>query len=285
MARINLEDSLFQKIGWIELVIELKNADTALGALMRAWVVAQRFWKENDHGIPKSVWKKERLNDAIIGRLADDCGDFIYVHGSREQFAWIRQRTLAGKSGGEASVKAKREIIEENSKQSQASSSGFNPPSLPLPLSLSLPLTQAQDLNLSEGFASRPPPKPKRQVPKVDTAETWDAYREAYKIRYREEPIRNATVNAQLAQFVKRIPLEEAPLVAEFYLTHNDAFYVKQLHPVGLLLKDAEALRTQWARGRAVTGADARTVERMQNNINAFAVFATLDKRNPNGNV
>jgi|JI10StandDraft_1071094.scaffolds.fasta_scaffold02886_27 hypothetical protein len=115
-------------------------------------------------------------------------------------------------------------------------------------------------------------------VARPASSETWDAYRAAYKNRYREEPVRNATVNSQLAQFVKRIPESEAPLVAEFYLTHNDAFYVKQLHPVGLMLKDAEALRTQWARGRAITGSDARTVERMQTNANSFSVFANLDR-------
>ena len=121
------------------------------------------------------------------------------------------------------------------------------------------------------------------RTPKIDSRPTWEAYRAAYMNRYREEPIRNATVNAQLSQFVKRIPLDEAPLVAEFYLSHNAAFYVQQLHPVGLLLKDAEALRTQWARGRAITGTDARAVERIQNNANAFSVFASLDKGVPNG--
>lgn len=134
--------------------------------------------------------------------------------------------------------------------------------------------------------SAEPKPEPKSfgsGVARPPSLDTWEAYREAYKNRYREEPVRNATVNGQLAQFVKRIPADEAPLVAEFYLTHNDAFYVKQLHPVGLMLKDAEALRTQWARGRAITGTDARTVERMQTNANSFSVFANLDKENSNG--
>lgn len=105
------------------------------------------------------------------------------------------------------------------------------------------------------------------------SSEVWESYRTAYRRRYGEAPTRNARVNGQLAQLVRRLPSEEAPLVAEFYLGHNDSFYVKSLHPVGLLLRDAEALRTQWARGRAVTGSDAREIERKQSTFNAFAKY------------
>ncbi len=114
----------------------------------------------------------------------------------------------------------------------------------------------------------------------------WEAYRDEYQNRYGEEPIRNASVNSKIAQFAKRLPIDEAPEVARFYVRHPDAFYVKQLHPVGLLLKDAEALRTQWARGKTITGTDARTVERRQTNADAFsAAFRTLNQGESNGDV
>lgn len=91
---------------------------------------------------------------------------------------------------------------------------------------------------------------------------TWEAYRSAYSRRYGEPPIRNASVNAKIAQFVNRVGADEAPLVAEFFLTHNDAFYVKSMHGVGLMLRDAEKLRTEWVTGRKVTGAVARSAEK-----------------------
>lgn len=111
-------------------------------------------------------------------------------------------------------------------------------------------------------------------------AAAWEAYRDEYQNRYGAEPVRNASVNSKLLQFAKRLVAEEAPEVARFYVRHPDAFYVKQLHPVGLLLKDAEALRTQWARGRAVTGTDARMVERRVSNAgNIEAAFAEVARR------
>lgn len=101
MPRINIEDSLFRDNRFFTLLIKLKSRDLAIGVLVSAWLVAQDFWKLNQNGIPKSEWKKRLLNDEIIeAGLAEDRGDFIYMSGSAEQFAWLTQRIEAGKRGG-----------------------------------------------------------------------------------------------------------------------------------------------------------------------------------------
>ena len=66
-----------------------------------------------------------------------------------------------------------------------------------------------------------------KSLSRATTAETWEAYSKAYFNRYGVEPTRNARVNGQLAQFCKRVPLEEAPAIAAFYLGHNNAFYIR----------------------------------------------------------
>lgn len=119
---------------------------------------------------------------------------------------------------------------------------------------------------------------PKRQLQKTTTKDnaggfttpTWKAYKAAYYNRYKADPVRNATVNGQLANFVKRIGREEAPKVATFYLTHNSRFYVQQMHPVGLLCKDAEKLRTEWATSSTMTETKARQTDKTQTNLNVF---------------
>lgn len=90
----------------------------------------------------------------------------------------------------------------------------------------------------------------------------WDAYAEAYRIRYRVAPIRNAKVNSQLAQLVKRVGKDAAPHIATFYVEHNLTFYVSRGHPVDILLRDAETLHTQWANGSHTTQ-PPRTVAEM----------------------
>lgn len=96
------------------------------------------------------------------------------------------------------------------------------------------------------------------------TAGVWNSYADAYKRRYGAEPVRNAKVNGQLSQLVKRLGSDEAPGVAAWYVASNNRFYVQKRHTVDCLLADAEGLRTEWATNRRVTETAAREADRLQ---------------------
>lgn len=89
----------------------------------------------------------------------------------------------------------------------------------------------------------------KKPVQRVESAPTWDAYRKAFFNRYGTEPIRNAKVNANLSQFVKRVGVDLAPEVAEFYVNHNLTWYAKNMHSVGIMLANAEKLASEMQSG------------------------------------
>lgn len=91
---------------------------------------------------------------------------------------------------------------------------------------------------------------------------TWASYSNAYFDKYQTEPVRNAKVSSQVKDFVKRIGYEESPHVAAWFLNHTSAFYVQGGHVFGLLAKDAEKLRTEWATGKSMNSNRARQVER-----------------------
>lgn len=118
---------------------------------------------------------------------------------------------------------------------------------------------------------AKPAKKPKADKEPAPTAETWTAYAGAYEARYGTQPVRNATVNGQLAQLVARIGAAEAPDVAAWFLSSRNSFYVQSGHSVGILLRDCEKLRTEWATGRQVTQTQAIQGDRTQTNANAFA--------------
>lgn len=99
----------------------------------------------------------------------------------------------------------------------------------------------------------KPPPDPLNNA-------TWLAFSDAYAKRYGVAPVRNASVNTCISNVVKRLG-DESPHVAAFYLTHNGRFYVEKRHPVTMLLKDAEGLRTQWKTGTKFTALEARSAE------------------------
>jgi hypothetical protein len=102
----------------------------------------------------------------------------------------------------------------------------------------------------------------------------WDSYSESYRTRYKVDPTRNATVNGQIAQLAKRLG-DEAIDVVKFYVMHNDTFYVSKAHSVGLCLKDAEGLRTQWARGHQITRAG---LKRFENQVGQQELLNAIDR-------
>ena len=94
-----------------------------------------------------------------------------------------------------------------------------------------------------------------------ESGEVWGKYCNAFFARYGTEPVRNATVNSQMAAFVKRVGMASAPAIVEFYLQHPDRWYVKNMHSVGLLLRDAEKLYAEWKTGNAITHGGAIATE------------------------
>lgn len=107
-------------------------------------------------------------------------------------------------------------------------------------------------------------PASKKSEPNPLNSQVWESYKSAYFQRYKVEPVRNAKVNSNISQIAKRLGIEAIEVV-KFYLTHNDSFYLKNLHAVSLCLKDCESLRTQMVRGRTVTSNDVRNFEKQQN--------------------
>lgn len=99
--------------------------------------------------------------------------------------------------------------------------------------------------------------------------QTWAAYRIAYRERHGVDPVRNAKVNANVKDLVKRLGRDEAPLVAGWFVSVNEQYAVKRMHDLGVLLAGAEAYRTQWATGRQVTSTIAQQQDQTQANASA----------------
>ncbi len=126
-----------------------------------------------------------------------------------------------------------------------------------------------QEQNICDGASPPSPPQKAvavaKQKPAKDPAPTngiWEAYAGAYENRYGVEPVRNGKVNGQLTHLLTRLGADEAPLVAAWFVGHNDQWYVKNMHSVDYLLRDAEKLRTEWATGTAMTTTRARQADR-----------------------
>jgi uncharacterized protein YdaU (DUF1376 family) len=118
-----------------------------------------------------------------------------------------------------------------------------------------VPNSEPSVKSVSAGVEKRPTAAP-------PTAAVWEAYASSYQGRYGVMPVRNASVNGQLASVVARLGAAEAPAVASHYVHHNRARYVTAKHPVSMFLQDCEGLRTEWATGSMVTEQTGRQTDR-----------------------
>ncbi len=156
------------------------------------------------------------------------------------------------------------------------------PPADAAPLEGHLPPPNHQGnrhLTVNEPLPAAAPPVKKDKAEPADDKETelqaacratWTAYSAAYERRYGAKPVRNATVNAKVKQFVQRIGYEESPHVAEFFADRvNERLVVQRMHDLGLLLSGAEGYRTQWAAGVAMTSTRAEQTDKSQSNQDA----------------
>lgn len=79
----------------------------------------------------------------------------------------------------------------------------------------------------------------------------------------------NSKVAGQIVNFVKRVGMGDAPLIAGWFPAHNAAYYIRRGHTIDCLLTDAEKLRTEWATGRVATDTAAKQADRAQSNASA----------------
>ncbi|MGE3608035.1 MAG: hypothetical protein AB7I27_00505 [Bacteriovoracaceae bacterium] len=296
MARINIEDGLYKDNRFYKLSFLLGSKREALGALVEAWTVAQsKVSQDNPEGVfSVDEWEAQDLAQEIItAKLATIKDGMVSMVGAKKNFAWLLQKSEAGKKSSERkleSLKAAREKrwgtkgkdqndrsdnVNDRSTYVNTSEALTLTPSLTPSLSLDHTLDQNNIAPVPKGKDA----KRKKTTPEVETdfaqacRATWESYSNAYKKRYGVDALRNAKANGQIKSFVLRIGQQESPQVAEFYLSHNSAKYISSAHSVGAMLYDAEKLRTEWLRGRQITSTHARSVENKQQNINAFSKF------------
>lgn len=251
-------------------MIAVQSRHMAKGILIELFQLAQEFWFPSRQLIPLDRFEAAGLPAVLYapGGLCEIRGDSVYVRGSDNAFSWLFEKSEAGKIGGRNSAVARKEKYgtaqpgkktqKRRSKLEAASKQPSNDIEAPeasllssLSSSLSSPTLSSNSLVRGAHGVSDPHAPPVDSI--TPTAQVWRAYKNAYRRRYHHDPTYNAKVMGQMRAFVGRVPASEAPLIAEFFVSHPKTFYVQKLHDFGLCLSDAESLRTQWLAGSPVT--------------------------------
>jgi hypothetical protein len=86
-------------------------------------------------------------------------------------------------------------------------------------------------------------------------------------------PIRNRYVNGHFAALVNRVGVDDAPAIAAHFVASNRGLYVSAKHATNLLVRDAEALRTEWLTQTHGTDQEARMEDKTAARGNVFSAL------------
>jgi len=233
MARLNIEDDFWEDA--MLLATKLGgDYDRAIGMAMRFLRVAQTRYK---HGkiITFSEFEKNGFSEKLVPFFAKKTSDGYEAIGAEKHFIWLKKRVEAGAKGGK---KPKPSVINNLALSKPKALGSKSKASLLSSLS-------SKEERIHSGGAEKQPPPDSKVLNKL----IWESYKNSWAARYGSEPIRNATVNSQISSLAKRLG-PDAEAVTKFYLTLEDPFVKKQLHPMGLLLSSAEGIWGQWKTGK-----------------------------------
>lgn len=100
------------------------------------------------------------------------------------------------------------------------------------------------------------------EPPKKTSTQIWKAYEEAFVVRYKEKPTRNAKANTAAKKILDSIGEEEGVELVKFYLTHTDSLYLKSMHELSVCAMHVHALTIQRRKGIKFTSSDVRRFEK-----------------------
>jgi hypothetical protein len=242
MPRLNIEDSLWDDDRYQKYVGLVKDPFIAIGALVMAWKLAQRFWCPNQHRIPLSRWQSAGFPEAMLEcGLAKIEGDFVYVRGTREQFAWYFKKVEAGKKGGVESGKRRKKIKEFSKqpetkvKQPEPNEPSYSPSPSPSSSFSSSPSSSFSNTNTntntstknrsgaSTGSGASHPLKADAFI-----ARYCDSWKERYKTQ--KNPAITGKIAGIAKRLVKDLGVERATALVEAYLEMEDSWFLKKRH-------------------------------------------------------
>jgi hypothetical protein len=282
VARLTIEECWWTDPRRSALGRLVGGEDTADVIAVRAWKVAQEYWKRNRLPVPQDIFDcLQGAAELIQVKLAVVRDDGVYVRGSSDYLDWAFEQRELARAAGKKSAEARRAKLgsAQPKPRTGAERPSNGPRTKPNDSELSVSVSVSGSDSVSDsGFELIAPGSEKSAAAGASasagcgdagkggfnpdggsaTALAWRAYRDAYAKRHGQAPPWNAKTAGQLKQFVSRIPASDAPAVAEFYLSHGGYRYASAMHPVGLLLMDAEKLYTEWSTGRKVTQSQAR---------------------------
>jgi len=262
MARINLDDRIFADIRFKALCRIVGNHREAIGIVIEAFQLGQKYWSDDKKLIPLDVWELSGLDGMIASKLAEKSDSGVYIKGAEKHFEWLVNRQLAGKKSaesrkikyGSACPSAANGLRTEPERCSQYHEQDANTLRTTHEPLITVTVTDTNTLSNEREFpenatalrdlsaaqkksVAKKSSSNQERVKALSTVLIWEPYREHFIARYKAEPQRTREFNTYAKHILESVPQNKIPSLIKFYLDCERESVVKAFHPIGWLAK------------------------------------------------
>lgn len=275
MARLNIEDCWWTDPRRSALIRLLGGDEEAAdGTALRAWRLAQEFWKHDRQLIPEGLFSTLRgAQEMIQVGLADVRDAFVYVRGSSAYLDWVREKRQAGRAGGKLSAKRPRDAkgrLQAKSKH-PPSSHQAEPKQIQASYSSSSSFSGSDSFSDSGsnseiysvgGEPSGAPAAFRTQHPSPVRFFIGN-YVKAYQRRYgaAARPSLSGKVQGQIKRFLDETPLDRACELILVYVSMNDPWFITKAHDFTTFVENLSKVGLALDTGTVVTRKEAQNAE------------------------
>jgi len=267
MARINVEDSLFRDNRFLKLTIKTGSVPLALGFLIQAWIVAQKFYLTETQTIPLDHWKAQDLSDLLIEvGLAEIIDQGVRMKGADTQFGWLKHRVDAGRKGGQTKAKnqaaSKAKTSKANSSKTKQAQASISPSFSYSYSSINSDTKYLYSKGTSES-STDVDGAPEGGLIRSPIGFFIANYVNAYQVRYGIEarPPLSGKVRGQIKRYLSEVPLERACDLIQVYCQMQDRWFETKAHDFGSFLENQAKIALALDTGRQPSDQSSKAVD------------------------
>lgn len=256
MARINIEECWWSDPRRSALIRLTGGEMQADWSAMRAWRLAQEYWKHERRLVPRELFDMlPHAPELLQAGLAVEREGLVYVRGSGTYLDWVAAKRTQAQAAGQRSAESRRKRSGTAQPKRRKAAAPEDKPAL-APDSVEAEAQAAVPVVLEPAEV-----EPVSRAAGAGTKEFIAAYCEAFRARYGTNPPVTGKDAGIAKNIVKGVGLIRAKGLVETYLGMNDGFYLLKRHDLATLVTNLNAVTVKHDTGAGMTRTEAKNAE------------------------
>lgn len=270
MARMNIEECWWTDPRRSLLIKNTGSEELADGAIIKAWRLAQEFWKNQKGLVPIDLFETlPHFKEIISAKLADVRGAFVYVRGSSAYLDWVREKRDQASEAGKKSAQSRKSkfgTAQPKGKKSEKESKNVERASNESRTEFNALEPSGSYSGSSSGSYSDSGSNNSANAQK--TKSFIARYCENFKARYQSNPEIGKKEAGIAKRISERFTEEKICLYLDAYFEMPDSWLIKSKHPLAAFESRINEITVFANSGKFTTSKQARDLDSSQSTQN-----------------